>query len=123
MTMHVEAGLPVVVKEPAAPSLLADIVGGSGSENDVDTVEFKNWSKIVIDMALMVSRKVVVVYGGVHVMRSKYVSCKEDEDSRLGMYGGVLLTLILTLNPNPNPTLPTGYTHDSCICYPLPLIQ
>ncbi len=64
--MLVEPHHPVIVKEPAAPSLPLDIGGGSGSANDVNLVEFQKWSKVEIEMALKVSRKVVVVcvWGG-----------------------------------------------------------
>ncbi len=49
---------PVVVKEPAVPSLPLDIGGGAGSENNVNTVEFKEWCRIEIDLALKVSSTV-----------------------------------------------------------------
>ncbi len=65
VTMIAEAGCSVIVREPAIPELPLIIGGYSGSDkNNVETVEFQEWCKTEIDMALKVSSTVVVVWGG-----------------------------------------------------------
>ncbi len=55
---------PIIVRDPAVPSLPLDIARGSGRENNVETVGFQELCRAEIDMALKVSSIVVVVWGG-----------------------------------------------------------
>ncbi len=54
-TIVLEEPHPILVREPALPSLLG---GGIDIENNVNTVEFKEWCQTEIDLALKVSSTV-----------------------------------------------------------------
>ncbi len=60
---------PVVVREPAIPSLPTSMGCGPGSDSDnsVDTVEFKEWCRVVLDKAKKVSKMRGVYRNRTHI--------------------------------------------------------
>ncbi len=46
---------PVIVMEPAAPSLQLEFEEGPGTENNLDAVVFEKWGRNAIDVVVKVS--------------------------------------------------------------------